>query len=74
MEREEHIQRDNSCFQKAVARGQMTFTLVEQDESAVHTIGFWILRNIETAPKEKLIEALEAAILMRDFPSKKEPD
>lgn len=65
---------DTQVHAKAKARGQRTFTLVEQDATAVKTIAHWIYLNIETAPAEKLHYALEDCILMRDFLNKKNPD
>ena len=63
--------RDSICHAKAKQRGQKTFTLVEQDITAPGVICDWISRNIYTCPKEKLREALEAAIAMRDSDVKK---
>jgi hypothetical protein len=56
---------DADCYAKAVKRGDYTFTLVGQDKSAPRVICEWISQNIETAPPEKLREALEKAIIMR---------
>jgi hypothetical protein len=58
---------DVACFTKAKKRGEQTFTLVQQDKSSAKTICFWIMENIETAPKHKLLEALDDAIKFRDF-------
>ena len=58
----------------AKQRGQRTFTIVEQDATAVETIAYWILKNINTAPPKKLRDALEDCIAMRDFPAKKAAD
>ncbi len=66
--------RDAKCFVKAKQRGQRTFTLVEQDATAVTTIAFWIGQNILTAPPDKLRDALEDAIAMRNFPNRKMAD
>lgn len=65
---------DTNCHAKAKKRGQQTFTLVEQDASAVKTIAHWIYLNIETCPSEKLRKALEDCIQMRSFPGKKTAD
>jgi acyl-ACP thioesterase len=65
---------DTRCFAKAKQRNQRTFTVVEQDCTAVPTIAYWILLNIETAPPEKLRQALEDCIAMRAFPAKKYAD
>lgn len=66
--------RDNSCSTKAAERGQLTFTLVEQDRSAAPVICEWIKQNIMTAPAEKLHAALDSALICRDFPNKKDAD
>ena len=66
--------KDATCFQRAQSRGQETFTLVEQDATAVKTIAHWISLNIETAPADKLRAALEDCIRWRDFPNKKNAD
>ena len=65
---------DTNCHAKAKARGQQTFTLVEQDLSAVKTIAHWIYLNIETCPPEKLRAALEDCIKMRNFTYRKFAD
>lgn len=67
--------RELDCLAKAKERGQLTFTLVEQDYSSPAIICEWIKANIETCPKEKLFEALDKAIRMRDTKVKrKDPD
>lgn len=65
---------DAECFARAKSRGQLTFTVVEQDISAPETICYWIGRNILTAPPEKLRLALDRAIAMRDYPGRKHAD
>lgn len=65
---------DKKCFEKAQAKGQQTFTLVEQDLSAPRTICFWIMENIETAPVGKLIDALQDALAMRAASVRKHAD
>lgn len=65
---------DRACYEKAVARGQATFTLVAQDASAPEVVCDWITRNIYTCPADKLREALERAIEMRDYPTHKVAD
>ena len=66
--------RDTNVHAKAKQRGQRTFTVVEQDATAVKTIAHWIYLNIETAPAAKLHDALESCIAMREFPTKKNAD
>jgi hypothetical protein len=65
---------DSSCYAKARRRGQKTFTVVEQDATAVQTIAHWIYLNINTAPGDKLRAALEDCIAWRDFRNKKTAD
>lgn len=65
---------DGSCYAKAKLRSQMTFTLVEQDATAVATIMCWINLNIETAPEAKLREAFDEVLEMRKFPNRKRAD
>ncbi len=67
-------ERDSRCFVRAVERGQHTFTLVAQDRSSPRTILFWMLENVESAPEEKLREALDDALIMRAFPTRKAAD
>ncbi len=68
------IAHDNECFAKARKRGDQTFTLVGQDASSPSTICWWILQNIETCPAEKLRDALEDALLMRNTPTRRPAD
>jgi hypothetical protein len=72
--RVDEITGNDLCYSKAVARGQRTFTLVEQDPTAVETIAFWIMKNIHTAPPEKLRKALQECIDMRGFEHTKHAD
>lgn len=72
--RERNITTDSNCYTKARARKQMTFTVVEQDATAVGTIMAWINLNIETAPEVKLREAFEEVLEMRKFPNRKRAD
>ena len=72
--REQNCKVDGCCFQKAKERGQMTFTVVEQDETAVRVIAHWIYLNIEKASPEKLRLALEECLEMRKFPNRKTAD
>lgn len=60
------MEHDNTCYRKAVARGQRTFTLIEQDRTASRVILHWILENWDTCPTSKLQDAFEDAINMKD--------
>jgi hypothetical protein len=64
--RDEARARDQRCFEKARAAGEITFTVREQDASAPLTIMRWIELNFHTAPRAKLLEAFESALNMRD--------
>jgi hypothetical protein len=64
---------DTAIHARAKQRGQETFTLVEQDITAVKTIAHWIYENIEQASEAKLREALEKCLRMRKFPDRKVP-
>jgi hypothetical protein len=66
--------RDLKIAKKAQEKGQATFTLIEQDFSSPKTICFWIMENIETAPEDKLVDALAGALLMRASPNRKHAD
>lgn len=65
---------DRKCFEKAVARGEQTFTLVAQDRTSPEVVAYWILKNIETAPAQKLRHALDDALRMRDCQKRKFAD
>ncbi len=65
---------DTKVYAKAKNRGQETFTLVAQDRTSPRTILFWIGENFETAPPEKLRDAFERALQMREFPERKWAD
>lgn len=58
--------RDEICFNKAIVRDDETFTLVGQDKTSPSVICEWIKQNIETATTEKLQDALNQAIEMRN--------
>jgi hypothetical protein len=65
---------EQQCLEKAKARGDFTFTLVGQDRSSPTVIAEWIKQNIETAPEQKLVEALGKALLMRGTRHRKSAD
>jgi len=67
-------EKDAAVHARAKERGQGTFTIVEQDRSAPATICEWIKQNIETAPDDKLIDALETALKFRKFNPRKNAD
>lgn len=50
------------------------FALRAKDQSAPKVIALWIAENIETAPDEKLMEALACALLMRRQHGRKAAD
>ncbi len=61
------------CFLRAYSKGEPTFTIRAQDETAFETILFWMGINSE-APAEKLSEAYRKADLCRQWPNKKAAD
>ena len=65
---------DYECFQKAQDRGDITFTVVGQDRSSPRVICEWIKENIDTCPADKLHEALNRAIAMRNKQYRKAAD
>jgi hypothetical protein len=65
---------DNAVIAKAKSRNQRTFTLVEQDLTSVEVIAYWILKNVHTAPREKLYRAIDTCLEMREYPSVKNAD
>jgi len=65
---------DDSCKARAEERGDKTFTLVGQDRTSPEVICYWILRNIETAPAGKLVDALARALAMRALSGRKSAD
>lgn len=65
---------DHDCYSRAKQRGEQTFTLVARDKSSPRTICFWIMENIETAPAEKILDALKDALTMRTHPDRKAAD
>lgn len=65
---------DADCYTKARAKGEHTFTLRAQDVSSPRVIAFWILENIETAPPDKLMDALMDAVEMREWSARRNPD
>lgn len=76
MDRSEAVQREseNNCIRKARQRGDLTFTLVGQDLLTPTVICEWIKQNIETAPPDKLRDALEQALEARRCGGRKRAD
>lgn len=65
---------DKTCFSKAQERGDQTFTVVGRDMSSPRVICEWIKENIETCPEDKLHEALNRAITMRNLAGRRMAD
>ena len=59
---------------KKVGKDEEIFVVRAQDVTAPKTVALWIVENIYTAPADKLIEALECAIKMRNHPRCKRAD
>lgn len=64
---------NDPCLQKA-GEDEMLFVLRAQDKSAPKVVLHWIAKNFETLEEDKLREAFEAALTMRRFRNRKDPD
>lgn len=68
---------DDPCIKKAYPDERL-FVLMARDPAAAKVVLYWIVRSFETQPTEKLREAFECAIEMRDnvkkFYDRKEED
>ena len=67
-------EQDSSCYENAKRRGHDTFTLTAGDLASPKVICEWIKENIETAPVEKLVDALKHALVMRATLHRKHAD
>jgi len=68
------MESEPQCIEKAMKRGDTMFTLVGQDVTAPAVLCEWIKLNIESAPPDKLRNALEQALKMRKTKNRKCPD
>lgn len=59
---------------KKVSPDEPIFVIRARDAVSAETVCEWITKNINTAPPEKLREALDCAIAMRGYPGKKWAD
>lgn len=50
------------------------FVLRGQDETSPKVILHWIAKNFETCPDDKLRDAFECALIMKNYPNRKKPD
>lgn len=64
---------NDSCLQKA-AEDEPIFVLRGQDASAAKVVIHWIAKNLDTCPDEKLREAFEHALIMKNYKTKKKAD
>lgn len=64
---------DVGCFARAYAKGEPTFTLRAQDQTATVLVLKWIALN-PNAPMHKLDEAFARARAMQQWPDKKAAD
>jgi len=69
----DELHNEDSCLNKA-ADDEMLFVLRAQDESAPRTILHWISKNFETCPDDKLREAFECALKMKNSQHRKKAD
>jgi hypothetical protein len=74
VERGDHLAEAKRLLGNAEKAGEQTFVLVGHDRTAAATVAFWIYLNIETAPDDKLRDALEHALDMRKTPNRKAAD
>jgi len=65
---------NDTCRETADRDDLERFTLHAKDVTAPKTICSWIRDNIETASPEKLHDALDCALRMRDYEFRKSPD
>ena len=67
-QKEVAVKMDSQCYEKAKARGQQTFTVVEQDITSPLVILEWIRLQIDKqggrAPEAKLRDAFEDCLAM----------
>jgi hypothetical protein len=70
----EAVANDATCYEKAKAKGEPTFTLRAQDMTAPQTILHWMSLNAETLTHTKLASAGAIAAVMRDWPHRKRAD
>lgn len=67
------VKHQDKCFHNA-AYDEELFTLRAQDTSAPLVVLEWIKLNFETAPKDKLQEAFDCALRMREHDGRKVAD
>lgn len=61
------------CLGKA-KNDEMLFILRAQDVSAPKVVLHWIAKNFENTPEDKLREAFECALEMRNYHARKKAD
>ncbi|WP_234735301.1 hypothetical protein [Tellurirhabdus bombi] len=64
---------NDSCIENA-AENEPIFVLRAQDASSPKVILHWIAKNFETCPDDKLIDAFNHAIKMKNWPDRKNAD
>lgn len=64
---------NDSCLKKA-AEDEILFVLRAKDASSPFVVLEWIKINFEDCPKDKLLEAFNCALEMREFPNRRQPD
>jgi hypothetical protein len=74
--RPDNYDSDYSVFVKAKDRGEITFTLRSQDQSAAECVEFWAYINEPALGKEhpKIVQAREIAAKMRNWPGRRQAD
>jgi hypothetical protein len=65
--------KDDTCIAKA-ADNEMLFVLRSQDITSPQLVLEWIKLNFETCPEDKLREAFNCAIEMKNWPNRKKAD
>lgn len=65
--------KNDTCLKKA-ADDEPIFVLRGQDKSSAKVVMHWIAKNFDTCPDEKLREAFEHALKMKNYSVKKNAD
>lgn len=64
---------NDPCLGKA-ANDEPIFVLRAQDKTSAKVVIHWIAKNFDTCPDDKLREAFEHALKMKNYPIKKNAD
>lgn len=73
-ERNSWASKNQSECLKSAKEDEPVFVLLARDKTSAKVVIHWIAKNFDTCNEEKLRDAFECALAMKEYPVKKDAD